>query len=83
MSVELKLDPRTVFAFVLIFIGVIVILHGVYRALVDVDQFSSLIGTEITQVEAYVQTLTWFFGLLIEILGGFFLALIGTRIIKK
>lgn len=75
MSFEFKLDFRTLFAFILMVIGVIVILHGIYRALVDLE--------DISNVKTYVETFTWFVSLAIEIVGGFFLALIGTRVLKK
>lgn len=82
-EVKFEVRPKTVFSFAIIIIGVILILHAVYIASLGIEDISILIETEdITEFEAFTETLGWFFGLLIEILGGFFLGIIGTRIKK-
>ena len=80
---ELKIEPRHIFGSILIIIGVMVILHSVFVAVIGIEGILNLIGTELTETEAMIEVFGWFFGLLIEALGGFFVAFIGTKVIKK
>jgi hypothetical protein len=80
---ELKLEPRHIFASILIIIGVIPILHSIFQAVIGIGAIMDLIGTEITELQAFIETLGWFFALLIEALGGFFLSFLGVKIAKK
>ena len=80
---ELKIEGRTVFGFIFILLGVVVILIAVFQAFLGVDPILSLIGTELTDTQAFVEIFGWFFMLLIEVLGGYFLASIGVKVYKK
>lgn len=82
-EIKLKVEARTVLGLVIVFVGVILILDGSVQAISGVGDITSLIGSEITENRAFLEVLGWFFGLWIEIVGGFFLGIIGTRIIKK
>ena len=80
---ELKVEGRTVFGFVFILLGVVVILFALFQASLGVDPILNLMGTELTDTQAFVEIFGWFFMLLIEVLGGYFLASIGVKVYKK
>ena len=73
-----RLEP--ILAFTLIAIGIVVILHAIFCAYCYTGGLSFSVETEF---EALGHNSMWFFSLLTELVGGFFLASIGTKIIKK
>jgi len=77
-EISLKIEPRTVFAFIFIIVGVIVILIAVVQAFLGIEDLS-----EFTNAEAYIQVLAWLFVMVVKLIGGFFLASIGLKIFKK
>jgi hypothetical protein len=74
-------------AFTLIIIGVIVILFSVFHAYLCEKELALLGETlrekGLTQFEALGHNLMWILMVLAELVGGFFLASIGMKIIKK
>lgn len=80
---ELKIEAKTVFGFIFIFIGVVIIFFVLMQAFLGVEHITELIGTEITDTDAMVQVFGWFFMLFIEVLAGYFLASIGVKVYKK
>lgn len=72
-EIKFKLEPITIFGAIITIVGVIVILHTVYLSLVNAEEF----------LDVQIERIGWFLLYLIELLGGFFLGIIGTRIIKK
>jgi len=82
-DVELKIEARTVFSFIFILMGIIVIFVAIFQAFLGIEHISELMGIELTDTEALIEVFGWFFSLLIEILGGYFLASIGLKIFKK
>jgi len=82
-DVELKIEARTVFSFIFILIGIVVIFVAIFQAFLGIEHISELMRIELTDTEALIEVFGWFFSLLIEILGGFFLASIGVKVFKK
>lgn len=82
-EIKVELSPKTIFGGIVVAIGVIVIAYGVIVALTGVEKITELVGSEISYDEGFLRILGWFFALLIEMLGGFFLGIIGTRVMKK
>ena len=80
---ELKIEARTVFGFIFILMGVVVILFALFQAFLGVGHITDVIGSEILEYEAMVEVFGWFFMLLIEVLAGYFLASIGVKVYKK
>lgn len=85
---EFKIEARTVVGFIVVIFGLIVIFISVFGGFMGIGHITSLIGeiteTEgITETQALIEVFGWFFSLLIACLGGFFIASIGTKIIKK
>jgi len=80
---ELKIEARTVFGFIFILLGVVVILFALFQAFLGVGHITDVIGSEILEYEAMVEVFGWFFMLLIEVLAGYFLASIGVKVYKK
>jgi len=79
---ELKIEAKTVFGFIFILLGVVVIFVALVQAFLGVEHITDLIG-EISETKAMVEVFGWFFMLLIEVLAGFFLASIGAKVYKK
>ena len=77
-EIEVKIEPRTIFGFVFIIIGVVVILITVIQAFLNMEDLSTL-----TETEAFIEVLQWLFVMLVKLIGGFFLALIGLKVFKK
>jgi len=75
---EVKIEPRTVFGFIFIILGVIVILIAVIQAFLPMEDISTL-----TVDQALVESLRLLFVLVVKLIGGFFLAVIGLRVFKK
>jgi hypothetical protein len=82
-GMELKVEPRHIFGAILLIIGVVVILISVFQAFFGSENILSLMGTVYNETEAFVKVFAWFFSLLIECIGGYFIASIGMKIIKK
>ena len=80
---ELKIEARTVFGFIFILMGVVVVLIALFQAFLGVGYITDVIGSEILEYEAMVKVFGWFFMLLIEVLAGYFLASIGVKVYKK
>ena len=80
---ELKIEARTVFGFIFILMGVVVIFIALFQAFLGVGHITELIGKELLEYEAMVKVFGWFFMLLIEVLAGYFLASIGVKVYKK
>jgi len=80
---ELKIEAKTVFGFIFILFGVVVIFFVLMQAFLGVQHITDIVGTELTDIQAFVEVFGWFFMLLIEVLAGFFLASIGVKIYKK
>ena len=80
---ELKIEARTVFGFIFILIGVVIIFFSLIQAFLGVEHITELIGTELTDIVATLEVFGWFFMLLIEVLAGYFLASIGVKVYKK
>ena len=74
-------------ALTLIIIGVIVIIFSVFQAFLCEKELALLGETlreqGLTKFEALGHNLTWILTVLAELVGGFFLASIGMKIIKK
>ena len=85
-EMELKIRLRTIIGIILISIGVIIILYGVFQAYIHASQIEALWeggpGPDI-QMQKWVESFYWFFTMVIELLAGFFIASIGTKITKK
>lgn len=83
----MKMEFVRGFAFVLIVVGVVVIVFAVFQGFFYDKELSVVGGTVgakgVGEFEALRHSLMWFFTLLTELVGGFFLATIGTKIIKK
>jgi len=79
---ELKIEAKTVFGFIFIVVGILVIFVALVQAFLGVEHITDLIG-EISETKAMVEVFGWFFMLLIEVLAGFFLASIGAKVYKK
>lgn len=73
-----RLEP--ILAFVLIAIGIAIILHAIFRAYLYTGGLSFTVENEF---EALGHDSLWFFSLLTELVGGFFLASLGIKIIKN
>lgn len=69
-----------ILAFLLIGIGIATILHAIFRAYLDTGGLSFMVGNGF---QALGRNSLWFFSLLTELVGGFFLASIGIKIIKN
>jgi hypothetical protein len=82
-GMELKVEPKHIFGAILVTIGIVVILISVFQAFFGSENILSLMGTELNETEAFVKVFAWFFSLLIECVGGYFVASIGMKIIKK
>jgi len=80
---ELKIEARTVFGFIFIVVGILVIFVALVQAFLGVEHIIDIIGVEITDTVAMVEVFGWFFMLLIEVLAGYFLASIGVKVYKK
>ena len=80
---ELKIEARTVFGFIFILMGVVVVLIALFQAFLGVGHITGLIRKELLEYEAMVKVFGWFFMLLIEVLAGYFLASIGVKVYKK
>ena len=83
----LKMHLERALAPALIIIGIIVIAFAVFQGLFY-DRELSVLGETSREsgtlgLEALGQPLMWFFTLLTELVGGFFLATIGIKILKK
>lgn len=74
-------------AFILVIIGVIVIISSVFHAYLCEKELALLgevlSGKSLTEFEALGHNLMWILTVLAELVGGFFLASIGMKIIKK
>jgi len=79
---ELKIEARTVFGFIFIVVGILVIFVALVQAFLGVEHITDIIG-EISETKAMVEVFGWFFMLLIEVLAGYFLASIGVKVYKK
>lgn len=82
-EIELKVELKQIFGIILLFFGIVVIMVAVFGAFSGSEHILILMGTELTETEAFVKVFAWFFALLIEALGGYFIASIGMKIIKK
>jgi hypothetical protein len=75
------------FAFALVMIGVITIILGIFQAYYSGKELTAFSGTlpdmGATNFESLGSNLMWFFAILTELVGGFFLASIGMKILKK
>ena len=80
---EFKIEARTVFGFIFILLGVVVVFIALFQAFLGVGHITDVIGSEILEYEAMVKVFAWFFMLLIEVLAGYFLASIGVKVYKK
>jgi len=86
---ELKIRLQTIIGIILVSVGVIIILYGVFQAYIHMTQIQVLWETEQppitsqTEMQKWVESFYWFFTILVEILCGFFVASIGTKIAKK
>jgi len=96
-EIEVKLTPKALFGHVLVIIGVIIILYAVFQASITFTTIMKFIDKlmpsptitvwreqfQATEMPGFIETLGWFFMLIIELLGGFFIASIGIRVAKK
>lgn len=82
-EIEFKIEPKIVFGLIFVLLGIVVVFISVVGAFLGYEHISSLMGSELTETEAFVEIFGWFFALLIEALGGYFIASIGMKIIKK
>jgi hypothetical protein len=84
---RLPIQFEKTLAFALIMTGVIVIILAIFQAYYSERELSVFGGTlkekGLTNFESLGQNLMWFFTVLTELVGGFFLASIGMKIIKK
>jgi len=84
---KLTTQSERTLAFTLVIIGVIVIIFSVFHAYLCEKELAHLGETltekGLTKFEALSHNLTWILTVLAELVGGFFLASIGMKIIKK
>ena len=75
------------FAFALLMIGVITIIFGIFQAYSSETELPAFSETPrdkgVTNFDSLGQNLMWFFTILTQLVGGFFLASIGMKILKK
>lgn len=97
IAMEVKLEARTLFGYVLVIIGVMIILFTVLQAYVNIGRTMEFINElmpgptitiwrqqfEATEMPGFIETLGLFLMLTIELLAGFFIASIGVKIAKK
>lgn len=84
---KLTTQSERTLAFILVIIGVIVIIFSVFHAYLCEKELA-LLGEilrekGLTEFEALSHNLMWIITVLAELVGGFFLASIGMKIIKK
>jgi len=86
-EMEFKIALKSIIGIILVCIGVVIILYGVFQAYIHASQLEALWeggpGTSDIQMQKWVESFYWFFTMVIELLAGFFLASIGTKIAKK
>jgi len=84
---KLTTQSERTLAFILVIIGVIVIISSVFQAFLcekELALFGEALREEgLTEFEALSHNLMWIITVLAELVGGFFLASIGMKIIKK
>ena len=84
---KLTTQSERTLAFTLVIIGVIVIIFSVFHAYLCEKELAlfgeALREKGLTQFEALSHNLMWIITVLAELVGGFFLASIGMKIIKK
>jgi hypothetical protein len=74
-------------AFVLLMMGVMVIIVAIFQAYIserELSVFGEILGERgLTNFESLGRSVMWLFTVLTELVGGFFLASIGMKIIKR
>jgi len=84
---KLTIQSERTLAFILVIIGVIVIIFSVFQVFLCETELAlfgeALREKGLTKFEALGHNLTWILTVLAELVGGFFLASIGMKIIKK
>jgi len=83
----LRTHFETAFAFTLIVIGALLITFAVFQAFLCEGELSALVEglrkTGMMEFEALGRSLLWLFTMLTELVGGFFMASLGMKLIKK
>jgi hypothetical protein len=84
---KLTIQSERALAFILVIIGVIVIIFSVFQAFLCEKELAlfgeALREKGLTEFEALSHNLMWIITVLAELVGGFFLASIGMKTIKK
>ncbi|MDH5461898.1 MAG: hypothetical protein OEZ29_07830 [Candidatus Bathyarchaeota archaeon] len=84
---KLTTQSERTLAFILVIIGVIAIIFSVFHAFLCEKELAlfgeTLREKGLTEFEALSHNLMWIITVLAELVGGFFLASIGMKIIKK
>jgi len=85
-SIELRMKLMQESAFILTIIGISVIIFAIFQAYLAGEALTvsdmALRDDGMAELEALSHNLLWFFPLLAELVGGFFLASIGMKILK-
>jgi hypothetical protein len=85
--IELRMRLVQEFAFILTIIGILMIIFALFQACLAGEELTvsgmALRNDGVAELETFSHNLMWFFSLLTELVGGFFLASIGMKILKR